>query len=379
MRICHLIYDDVGNPWLGGGGAIRAREIYRRLASRHEITIICGRYPGAPADETIDGYRTVRVGSDGGYARSRLGYCRRALRQLTSLKWDVWVHEFSAFAPLWAPRELRARGILFFYHFVGPHALTKHPLVGGVSWAAELLTLRAYRQIVTISPSMQRKVKTKLAGRNVEVECVYGGVEAGHFAGETAESPYILYLGRADVHTKGLDLLVRAFSLVAADFTELRLVIAGRARSSEFDRLKQISKASGVDNRIDLLGTVSEQRKRELLAGCLFFCAPSRYEGWCIAAVEASAAGKAVLGTDIEGLRDAVQQGETGILVSAEDAQLLAEGMQTLLRDEERRRELGRWGRAWAKRFDWERIALDQEAVFERALETSGNREVSRG
>ena len=35
MKICHLIYDDLGNPWLGGGGAWRARQIYRRLAARH--------------------------------------------------------------------------------------------------------------------------------------------------------------------------------------------------------------------------------------------------------------------------------------------------------------------------------------------------------
>ena len=37
MRICHLIYDDIANPWLAGGGAVRVREIYRRLAAQHQI------------------------------------------------------------------------------------------------------------------------------------------------------------------------------------------------------------------------------------------------------------------------------------------------------------------------------------------------------
>ena len=34
MRILHAIYDDVGNPWLGGGGAVRTHEIYSRIASK---------------------------------------------------------------------------------------------------------------------------------------------------------------------------------------------------------------------------------------------------------------------------------------------------------------------------------------------------------
>ena len=79
MKICHLIYDDVRNPWLGGGGAVRAREIYRRLAERHEITLISGSYPGSAPDEVIDGIRHLRVGAAHSYASSRLSYCRRAV------------------------------------------------------------------------------------------------------------------------------------------------------------------------------------------------------------------------------------------------------------------------------------------------------------
>ncbi|NTU41942.1 MAG: glycosyltransferase family 1 protein, partial [Nitrospirales bacterium] len=47
MRIVHCIYDHIRNPWVGGGGAVRMFEIYRRLSQRHRITVICGKYPGA--------------------------------------------------------------------------------------------------------------------------------------------------------------------------------------------------------------------------------------------------------------------------------------------------------------------------------------------
>ena len=187
MKICHLIYDDVDNPWLGGGGALRAREIYRRLAQEHEITLVTGSFPGTPAEEFKEGIRLLRVGNSESYARSRLEYCRGALSHLKNQEWDVWVHEFSAFAPLWIPARLRRRGILFFYHFVGHHALKKHALVGGIAWAAEVLTLRGYRRIVTISPSVAERVERKLAGRQVRVDCIYTGVDRRYFDLEPRE------------------------------------------------------------------------------------------------------------------------------------------------------------------------------------------------
>ena len=99
MKICHLIYDDLGNPWLSGGGAVRAREIYRRLTDRHEITFITGMFPQAERDGWVDGMRFCRVGSATSYRRSRLSYCREAIAALAQLQCDVWVYEFSAFAP----------------------------------------------------------------------------------------------------------------------------------------------------------------------------------------------------------------------------------------------------------------------------------------
>ena len=86
-------------------------------------------------------------------------------------------------------------------------------------------------------------------------------------------------------------------------------------------------------------------------------------------AVEAAAAGKAVLGTNIDGLRDAVRHDETGVLVPAEDVHALAAGMRALIADEPRRRALGAAGRAWAGRFGWDRLAEDLESVYLRAVE----------
>lgn len=363
------MYDDVANPWLGGGGAIRAREIYRRLADRHEITLITGRFPGSHAQESLDGLRLVRVGSDRSYALSRLGFCARAIPALRAEEWDVWVHEFSAFAPLWVPSGLRRRGVFFFYHFVGSHALRKHPLAGGVAWAAEAASLRRYSRILTISPSVSDQVHRTLGDRPVRIDCVYTGVDPSYFELQPEEQPYILYFGRTDVHTKGMDLLVAAFARVAPAYPEVSLRIAGRGAPRERQLLEGLIRDAGLEQRTVVVGDVDEAHKGELLRQALFVCMPSRYEGWGIVAVEAAAAGKPVLGTRVTGLTDAVQDGKTGILVASEDTDALAAGMRRLLDDSSLRSGLGAEGRTWARRFDWEEIARAQEGVLQRAAD----------
>lgn len=368
MKICHLIYDDIANPWLGGGGAVRARQIYGRLASRHDVTLITGFFPGAKREEVIDGIRFVRVGSDRSYARSRLAYCRLAVAELKARQWDVWVNEFSAFAPLRAASSIRRRGILFFQHFMGRHALVKRPLVGLVAWIAEARVLGAYPHVLTVSPSVQHQVQRRLHGRPIPVDCVYNGVDASLFDLIPEESPYILFLGRADIHMKGLDVLVKAFAHIASANPDLRLKIAGRGEAKQVGELRGLVEHAGLAERVDLLGGVSEEDKSDLLRCALFACMPSRYEGWGIAAVEAQAAGKAVLATQISGLQDAVRDGETGVLVEVENVDALAAGMRAMVEDAEMRQRLGKCARDWARNFDWDRLASEQEEVYLRAI-----------
>ena len=368
LKICHLIYDDIANPWLGGGGAVRAMEIYRRLAERHEITLICGLFPGADLEAEIDGIRILRVGSAASYGRSRLGYCLNAIDQLRKLDWDLWVNEFSAFAPLRVPAALRRRGLLFFQHFMGHHALIKRPLVGGVSWLAEERVLRAYDRILTVSPSVQDRIRSKLKGRDLPVDCVCNGVAERYFALESVEEPYVLYFGRIDIHTKGLDVLIPAFARLAADHPHVALKLAGRGSAAQLAKVSELVRREGVADRVEVVANVSDEEQGELLRRALLGCLPSRYEGWGMVAVEAAAVGKAVIGTDISGLRDAICDGETGLLVPSGDAAALAAAMRALVADDQRRRWLGAEGRKWARNFDWNLLAKEQEGVYLKAL-----------
>ncbi len=125
--------------------------------------------------------------------------------------------------------------------------------------------------------------------------------------------PFILYLGRFDVYMKGLDLLLAAFA-ESADLENTDLVLAGRGSEEATAKVRNLIPES-ARSRVRLERNISEERKSELLASCLFFCSPSRFEGFGIAALEANAAGKAALVTDTDGFRESLALGKTALAV----------------------------------------------------------------
>jgi glycosyltransferase involved in cell wall biosynthesis len=102
---------------------------------------------------------------------------------------------------------------------------------------------------------------------------------------------------------------------------------------------------------------ITEATKREILRKCLFFCSPSRFEGWGIAALEANAAGKPVLVSRADGFLDSIKDGFSGIMVPVEDAPALSAALKKMLGDADLRGRLGANARIWASRFTWESIA----------------------
>ena len=367
MKILHTIYDDVDNPWCGGGGAVRAMEINRRLARKHEITLLTGYFPGAAREEHRDGIRIRRVGTGRNYLLSRLSFSALASRALATWPSDLWVYDFSAFSPVYASPSRQARSVMVFHHPISAHATRKYPGIGLLAAAAEGLHTRLHRRIIAVSPSTALHLKRR-ARPNTPIHTVCNGVSLPPLA-ETREEDYILFFGRMDTYNKGIDVLLPAFARLKPAHPGVRLVLAGRGTEARLNELTSISRSLGISDGVELTGPVSEAEKWNLYAGALFTCQPSRYEGWGIAAIESGAAGKAVIGTEVPGLVDAIRPGRTGLLVPAEDPEALAGAMNRLLLNARMRADLGKNGRAWAANFSWDRIAREQERVYVRSLE----------
>ncbi len=103
-----------------------------------------------------------------------------------------------------------------------------------------------------------------------------------------------------------------------------------------------------------------------VLAQAHVVCLPSYREGLPKTLIEAAALGRPVVTTDAPGCRDAVRDGETGLLVPVRDAAALAAALERLLTDPDLRRRMGQAGRRFAARFSVEGVVTDTLAVYRR-------------
>jgi len=143
---------------------------------------------------------------------------------------------------------------------------------------------------------------------------------------------------------KGHGDLIDAAVLVRERIPDCVFVIAGEGELR--GELEERIHARGLGDAFRLIGYRNDVP--EVVAALDLFVLPSLWEGLPYVVIEAMAAGKAVVATDVNGSRDLVGDGETGLLVPTEDAEKLAAAIVALMGDDERRRVFGAAGLARA-------------------------------
>lgn len=368
LKVLHCIYDDPKNPWVAGGGSVRAFEIYRRLAGELAVTVASGSYPGA-RDEVVDGVEYVRVGARSPYAWSRWSYAREATRLLRRSAYDIGIVDFSVYTPIRVPRN-RCIGVTV-HHLTGPSAPARwgRPL-GAAVGAVERRLLRRARWFSGTSRSTLEQLRSILPA-DARLTRVGNGVDDDLFRVDRREQNYLLFFGRLDLFHKGLDLLLRAMARLAPERRGLELIVAGRGRDAA--AVAALARQLGIERRVRIMCDVSEAQRLELFAGARVLLMPSRFEGFGMVAAEAMAAGVPVVAAAAGALPEVVGP-DGGILVHPNDAAALATAVATLLDDPDRRAELGRGARRRARRFSWDRVARDH-LCFLRSIEAGTRRQ----
>ena len=125
---------------------------------------------------------------------------------------------------------------------------------------------------------------------------------------------------------------------------DVRLMIAGEGPQRK--EIESLLAKLRLGDRVRMLGFVSDVRA--LLSAADLFVMPSRWEGFGLAAAEAMSAGLPVIAARAAGLRELVVDGQTGILVEADEAEEVARSIEVLACDPRRRAEMGQAGAARA-------------------------------
>src|SRR2546423_377932 len=184
------------------------------------------------------------------------------------------------------------------------------------------------------------------------------------------DGPIILTVARLVPH-KGQDLGIRALATLSRDFPSLRYIVVGEGHDEL--RLRSLARELGVTDKVGFVGPMRDDELPEAYATSTIYLGASRVdreinvEGFGISFLEAGASGIPAVAGDSGGVRSAVRDGQTGIVVPPTDAEAITEAIRSLLLNPQRRQEMGRAARhAVETHYNWDRVARDtRELTYE--------------
>ena len=189
------------------------------------------------------------------------------------------------------------------------------------------------------------------------------GVNLERFAPapEPAGPATVLVAGRM-LRTKGIGEVVEAARRLKARGIAVRVLLAGDSdRGNAAAIAPETLAAWQSEGLVEWLGHRADMP--DLLAGSHIACLPSYREGLPKSLIEAAAAGRPIVTSDVTGCRDVVRDGDNGLLVPARDAEALAGALRRLIDDPARRRRMGARGREIAEE------AFGLNGVIDRTLQ----------
>jgi glycosyltransferase involved in cell wall biosynthesis len=211
--------------------------------------------------------------------------------------------------------------------------------------------LRTADRVVGVSADVVDDTLTWAPWLGDRISVVPNGTPPPAFAGgPVGDGPAeLLCIGRL-VPQKGFDRALDALALVVKEHPDVHLTIAGvgAERAPLLERIADL----GLVDHATLCGRVDHDRIGEMLAASTALVMPSRFEGLPLVALEAGWMSRPVIGTDVPGLRCAVADGVTGLLVAEDDTEALAAALSRVIEDRELARTLGARARRVAEQ-EW--------------------------
>jgi glycosyltransferase involved in cell wall biosynthesis len=178
----------------------------------------------------------------------------------------------------------------------------------------------------------------------------------------TLREPLVLFVGSI-LERRHVPDLIRAFARVARRHPDARLEIVGANRTNPRQDLHDVASAAGIADRVAIRDYVSDQELAELYSRARVFAFLSEYEGFGFTPLEALAARVPAVVLDTPVAREVC--GDAAVYVSSpHDYDAVAAGIESLLDDSSKRREVLARGADVLSRYSWDRTARETLAAL---------------
>ena len=164
---------------------------------------------------------------------------------------------------------------------------------------------------------------------------------------------YILFVGQLE-EVKGTEYLIDAFAKTSKDFPDFKLIIIGEGEERE--NLKSKVKDLKLLDRVEFKGKLSLEETKNIMKDCYCLVLPSLSEGLPRVLLEAQALSKPLIASEVGGIPELIEDGQTGFLFEVGNSNELAEKLKILIKNRDLAIKIGRIGKNFvAKNFSNEK------------------------
>ncbi|MCA1021062.1 glycosyltransferase family 4 protein [Halobacillus litoralis] len=229
--------------------------------------------------------------------------------------------------------------------------INTYPYKGYGSMGMTKKVLQRADRVITVSEALKVESESLIYPKK-NIEVIYNGVDVEKFKITNNDLDYnidkpfdkkvLLFVGRV-IKEKGIWELLKSFTTICKQDSNSKLIIVGEGR--ELKNAIRFCYEKNIEDNVSFLGNVPNEEIQYLYKRCDIFILPSYNEGLPNVVVEAMAASKPVIATNVGGIPEVVNE-KTGVLVSPRDIKNLTSEILYLLDNPSLRANYGRNGRS---------------------------------
>lgn len=360
MRILWFTWKDSEHPQAGGAEVV-AHEVAKRLvAEGHEVVLLTSSFAGCKREADIDGYRVIRGGNRytvyffaSHYYRMQLkGWADVVIEEINTIPFftQFYVHE---------PRVLFFHQLcreIWWYQMVFPMSL--------IGYLIEPLYLRLLNKNPTMTVSQSTKDDLVRYGFKPErIHIISEGLQITPLAELPPKKPVparAVWLSLSALRPMKRTLeIVKAFELFVGTHPRAKLAIVGDTSGAYAKKVRAYIAQSPARGQIEIIGRVSVKEKIAWYQKADLIVVASVKEGWGLIVTEANCQGTPAVVYNIDGLRDSVRHGETGLVAQENSPAGLAHAASQLIDDENSYQALRQEAWQWSKTITFGQSAED--------------------
>jgi glycosyltransferase involved in cell wall biosynthesis len=351
MKILWFTWKDLTNPLAGGAEVVNEQLAKRLVKDGHQVTLIVGGYKGSKPEETHpDGYKIIRLGNRLTVFWQAFRYYRRNLKGWA----DLVIDEINT-VPFFCKFYVQEPNIIFAHMLCRQIWFTElPPLLSLIGYLAEPVYLHMLRDktVITVSDSTKQDLM-KVGFKPANIHIISEGLDIPvpkqlPPQSSKAKTPTMLSLGAMRAMKRTLH-QIEAFELAKASIPNLKLEVAGDNRGKYGQKVMKAIASSRYAKDITYHGRVSAAKKIELMRRSRLITVTSTKEGWGLIVTEANSQGTPAAVYNVDGLRDSVRDGQTGLITERNTPQQLAKAIVTLLTNNKRYAAMRMAAWQWSK------------------------------